>query len=333
MSRATYNITNDKLKAFFEERLSKENYDRMRKAGFAFWHGAKCFAGKWSPQAEDLLKELGIPDIEQDDQPDNVEARVERFAGYAQASETQAGNSETYLAKQANTTRRRETAIRQIQKGYEEADYWNRRIEASIRHAQFKDRPDVIARRIEGLEKSKRKFINDSTPNAKLGAVMHADNQIWMGQGNGVYRLDKDKLPELQARVKRWIDHLDLRLTYEKALLAAAGGIVAGGLVLDREKFQVGGAIRTRRGGFEIITKINQRTVETYAPSNFSSGFSKVDRTEIMEFKTPEEVKAELPHLKAPDKSSNQLRIEHRSKLEQQRENRRAAGMTGYLAL
>jgi hypothetical protein len=154
--KATYNITDDRLKAWFDERLSKENYDRMRRHGFTFWHGRKCFAAKWSPGAADLLKELGQT-IEQDDTPDDVETRVERFQGYAQAGQEQAENSEQYLNERANTERRRQNALNGIEKGLSEAEHWQSRIEGAIRHAQYKERPDVIARRIEGIEKDKRR--------------------------------------------------------------------------------------------------------------------------------------------------------------------------------
>jgi hypothetical protein len=64
--KATCNITNDKLSAWSDTRLSPEDYERMCQARFAFWHGSKRFVAKWSPQAEDILQDFGFT-IEEDD--------------------------------------------------------------------------------------------------------------------------------------------------------------------------------------------------------------------------------------------------------------------------
>lgn len=113
---ATYSIPSDKLKAWFDARLSPEDYQRARKAGFVFWHGSKCFAAKWSPQAEDFVRDMGIADIEADDSPDDVEARVDRFTKYAESAEKSAESSQTYLDERANTERRRKNAINGFKK-------------------------------------------------------------------------------------------------------------------------------------------------------------------------------------------------------------------------
>lgn len=84
---ATYSIVTDKLKAWFDSRLSEADYKAARHAGFVFWHGSKCFAAKWSTQAEDFLRDMGIAEVQEDDRPDDVEARVERFQGYADGAE------------------------------------------------------------------------------------------------------------------------------------------------------------------------------------------------------------------------------------------------------
>jgi hypothetical protein len=157
-ARASYNITNDKLKAYFPERLKEADYKAARSAGFVFWHGSKCFVAKWSTQAEDFLRNMGIEEIEEDDSADDVEARVDRFQGYAESATSAADSSERYLEERANTKRRRENALNSISRNLSVATHWQSRIDGAIRHAARKERVDVIGRRILGLEADLRKM-------------------------------------------------------------------------------------------------------------------------------------------------------------------------------
>lgn len=334
--KATYNITNDKLKFWPEERLPKETYDRARHAGFTFWHGSKCFAAKWSTQAEDLVLELGGV-IEQDDSPDDVEARVERFSKYADGAQQQAESSEEYLNTKANTERRRKNAINSMEKGISQAEHWKQRIEGAIRNATYKERPDVIARRIEGLEKDLRKMLrnqdrkNFNVPedcyDREAYAAYNRRKLVLNGQLNEDKKNDKPwtqaqkdvaiaELRELRSKVffedkiaaafkptfdwaQRWIDHINQRLQYERASLEAAGGVVGGvgAAPIDKEKFQVGGAVKGGVSGhnFRIITKVNKRTVEVYDTGCNWKHYWKVDRTEIFAVATKAEVDNAAP--------------------------------------
>ena len=304
--KATYNITNDKLKFWPEERLPKETYDRARHAGFTFWHGSKCFAAKWSTQAEDLVLELGGV-IEQDDSPDDVEARVERFSKYADGAQQQAESSEEYLNTKANTERRRKNAINSMEKGISQAEHWKQRIEGAIRNATYKERPDVIARRIEGLEKDLRKMLrnqdrkNFNVPedcyDREAYAAYNRRKLVLNGQLNEDKKNDKPwtqaqkdvaiaELRELRSKVffedkiaaafkptfdwaQRWIDHINQRLQYERASLEAAGGVVGGvgAAPMDKEKFQVGGAVKggvsgdMKDGVTDDVTSYDRETV------------------------------------------------------------------------
>jgi hypothetical protein len=303
MDSATYNITNDKLFARFDDRLSPEDYNACKRAGFVWWPGSKQFVAKWAPQAEDWLTARGLT-IEEDDTPDNVEARVERFSQYADRAEQAAEGAQNYLdSDRANTERRRKNAVNAIEKNLSAAEHWQERIESAIRHAARKDRPDVIARRIEELEKHKRKVLADSTPDSRVdGARYGAPDSVWVGpkSGRGGHWVQKDRLPALQAWAARWVEHINKRLQYEKALLEAAGGIVGGigAAPLDHEKFQVGGAIKGGLHGqdWRIITKVNKRTVEVFNPSSSWNNYWKIDRTEITDFATADQVKAAELH-------------------------------------
>lgn len=69
---------------------------------------------------------------------------------------------------------------------------------------------------------------------------------------------------------RRWVEHYEMRLVYERAMLAASGGIVA-----DRTKPEKGGAVRcwvSPRGGWSLITKVNKITVTVMQKANYGGG-------------------------------------------------------------
>lgn len=75
----------------------------------------------------------------------------------------------------------------------------------------------------------------------------------------------------------RWLAHYDNRLEYERAMLADAGGLVS-----DREKFEIGGRI-LRRGSWYVIVKVNPQSVSV--AGHFAST---VPFDEIKEYRPPE---------------------------------------------
>ena len=145
--QATYNICDDKLRASFDARLPEDQYKQIRAAGFSYWHGSKLFVAKWSVTAEDKLREFGIEEIEDDDQPDDVEARVDRFSGYADNAEQSAESASNYAHSLVEgippgqpilvghhserghraTLKRCDAAMRRALNESERAAYWNDR--------------------------------------------------------------------------------------------------------------------------------------------------------------------------------------------------------------
>ena len=233
---ATYNICKNELKFFPACRLSQEEYNAFTKgAGFAFWHGQKCFAGAWSVAKEDLIHSYGV-EIVADDRPDDIEARVERFEKYAdqheRGAEYAAGRVEN-----ATTLRRLRLAQNTFENETESAAHWHERIASAIRHADFKVRPDVIARRIKGLEADLRK--QEKSIKELLAHVdrFYSDFQRANGIAWEVRRADLpddvkakwleylgEKVDSVKRYAQRWIDHLNRRLEYERAYLEAVGG-------------------------------------------------------------------------------------------------------------
>lgn len=175
MRYATYNITDDKIRLSWGGKPNPEEIEAMRKVGFVFWPGSKLNVAKWSIAAEDYVLSLGI-EIEEDDTPDDVESRVERFSKYAEnakRSAEQASNaahrimdniplgqpilighhSEKHHRADA---KRIDNSMRKAVSESERAAYWRERTAASIAHAAYKEKPAVIARRIKKVEAERR---------------------------------------------------------------------------------------------------------------------------------------------------------------------------------
>ncbi len=72
------------------------------------------------------------------------------------------------------------------------------------------------------------------------------------------------------AKAQRWIEHYDMRLTYERAMLGQSGGIAT-----DQVKPEAGGAIKclfSPRGGWSYVVKVNKVTVTIHDPCNYGGG-------------------------------------------------------------
>lgn len=246
MITATYSPEDNKLRLSASSRLDKELYDRVRAAGFRWAPKQDVFvAPMWTPEREDLALELA-GEVEDEDTSlvDRAEERAERFEGYGEKRSADASRARAHVDSIADgipfgqpilvghhSEKHARRDAEKIRAGMERAvkmwqtsQYWERRAAGAIHHAKYKERPDVRARRIKGLESDQRR-------NAK-----------YTGE-----------------RAQRWADHYANRLAYERAMLAADGGTVA-----DRTKPEKGGACRcwaSPRGGWSYIQKANKVTV------------------------------------------------------------------------
>lgn len=286
-SCATYNIVSDRLKVWFDRRLDTEEYAAIRKAGFVFWHGSKCFTRVWSPEAEDLISVTHAIAIEDDDDPDDTEARVERFSRYAERSESSAvGAQDRLLSGRANTERRQRHAAGTFEREADKAAYWQGRIEASIRHANFKENPGVIARRIKKIETDLRYWEASTSPRDRSVST-DGTVSVWVaGPGGRSGRwVNEAALPAQQAHAGRWVEHLRNRLLYEQAVLAATDSLQAKLAEPGGVQIEVGGAIK-HRGRWHVVTKLNKVSVEYYDPACHWCPFQKADLTTITEIAT-----------------------------------------------
>lgn len=284
--KASYNVTTDRLAFQPDHRLSDEEYKLVKAARFTWWPGRQVFSAVWNTEAEDLILVMGL-EIEANDEPDDLEGRVERFQERAEAAETDAERSTLAVSglnadgterTRTMTARRTEITLAHAAKASEEALHWQRRIKGAIRHAARKDDPGVIARRIEKMEADLRGFEREKGFCGKSGILYQLYDAKEAGQD----------LALLKAAhitwAQRWIDHITMRLEYERAYLAAVGGSPDAGLV-----FEVGGGVKWR-GWFCRIDKINPKTLKVHVLNVVSSWSLTLDKTEIKEVLTKDEL-------------------------------------------
>lgn len=176
---ATYSPDDNKLRLYSVARLDADTYARVRAAGFIYAPKQQLFvAPMWTPDREDLLLELcGEIDDEDTSLVDRAEERAERFEEYrdnraqdaARAHEAVSAiadgiplgqpilvghHSERHARRDAEKI---ENGMRRAVKMWETSKYWQSRAAGAIRHAKYKERPDVRARRIKGIDADKRK--------------------------------------------------------------------------------------------------------------------------------------------------------------------------------
>lgn len=212
--RAEFNITTNRFKVWFDRRLTDEQYKTASNCNFVWFPGQKCFSSIWYPEAEDFIKSFGI-EIEDNDTPDDVESRVNRFAKYATRAEESAESSASYAMREDITARRAKLAENRAMNETEKAAHWNRRIAGAIAHAQHKDRPDVIARRIKGLN-------TDLHRNERRADIREIPGHGFISDSHWI---DAERVEAVRTHAQRWIEHLTRRIEYETACLEAVGGI------------------------------------------------------------------------------------------------------------
>lgn len=251
MSRATYNIFDDKIRLALDHKPNEKEVSAMKQAGFSWWPGQNLNVCKWTPQAEDYILSLGIQ-LEEICEADDVQSRVQRFKGYAENAEAQAEQAQEYLEERANTARRRENAEKRIVNETSRAAHWQRRIAGAIANRAYKDSPDVIERRIKKLRADQRReekhkkealaFLGAWKKCDSLERAKYIANYDWHSgknfEGNkSVYDcVDTGSLTDYKQAVEfcskhheksivwhdRWIEHLAKRIEFETAMLEAA---------------------------------------------------------------------------------------------------------------
>lgn len=176
---ATYSPEDNKIRIYPDHRLDSEEYARVKAAGFKWAPKQGLFvAPMWTPSREDLAIELcGEIGDEDTSLVERAEERADRFETYSDNRERDAMRAKEAVSAIADNIpfgqpilvghhserhARRDAAkiengMRKAVKMWEQSEYWSNRAAGAIRAAKYKERPDVRARRIKGLEADKRK--------------------------------------------------------------------------------------------------------------------------------------------------------------------------------
>lgn len=347
---ATYSPDDNKIRLSCTERLSSEDYTKLKNAGYKWAPKQKLFiAPMWTPGREDIaLAFAGEITDEDTTLIERAGERAERFEGYSEKREAEgeraqeavnaiAGNipfGQPILIGHHSEKRARrdaekiESGMKRAVKLFETAEYWEERAKGARRHAKYKELPAVRARRIKKIEAEKRK-LEKQEKEAQTAAIMWNDpgkelnlerakgiaglysisacftlekyprekatyegmRSLWSALDEGIITPEEAREISIRAiergskRRERWIAHYNNRLTYEKAMLADAGG-----LETDKKGPEKGGAIKcwaSRRGAWSYITKVNKVTVTILdnwdnGGKNFPRNVSFDDIREIM---------------------------------------------------
>lgn len=265
---ATYSAQDNKLRLYFDARLPEDVYLRVRDAGYRWACKQECFvAPMWTPEREDLALSFLPEGHEIEDEDITLEERAamraDRFARYesnrikdatmavkaAKDISTHIPFGQPILVGHHSEKRSRRDAERiesnmiRAAQMWDTADYWNRRADAVLKHATFKERPDVRFRRRKGIIADKARvekrlaIINkilaftDTDPN-------YIDTMAFLNDGSigytGLYYKLKDEgkkaLPEALAKMasqcwinkglqERWLNHYNRRIAYETTCL------------------------------------------------------------------------------------------------------------------
>jgi phospholipid N-methyltransferase len=230
--RATYSPEDNKLRMYPAFRLPKEDYERIRNAGFIGAPKQEIFvAPKWTPQREDLLIEwCGEIGDEDTSLVDRAEERAERFEEYSekrlqdahQAKENVKAITDNipfgqpilighHSEKRARKDAERiENGMRKAVKMWETSKYWTDRAASALSHAKYLERPDVRARRIKKIEAEKRALIASYTPKNPDQTILQTP---WLCPVCNEYRCEehpeaKEEIPHVwcgQARGGSWV--------------------------------------------------------------------------------------------------------------------------------
>lgn len=178
-STATYSPEDNKLRLYPGSRLDPDLYRRVKAAGFIWAPKQELFvAPMWTPERNDLLVEL-VGDIGDEDKSlvERSEERADRFDDYSDKRGAEANRAREHVASIADNiplgqpilvghhserharrdAKRIEDGMRKAVQLWETSNYWTARAKGAIRAAKYKERPDVRARRIKGLQADKRR--------------------------------------------------------------------------------------------------------------------------------------------------------------------------------
>lgn len=345
--QATYSPDDNKLRLYAGGRLDAETYARVKAAGFRWAGRQELFvAPMWTPGRVDLLIEL-CGDIGDEDTSlaERAEERAEAFDGY-QANRRRDSESASdavsaitehiplgqpiLVGHHSEKHARRDAA--KIERGmaravkmWETAEYWKRRAAGALANAEYKERPEVRARRIKRIEKDQRRENKERALAVKFLELWSRDGltlerataianhhecrltfrpkegenwgesawQVLSAEGAGAAELArcveaaKRAYPRSIAWCDRWLSHYANRLEYERTMLGESGGIAA-----DKFDIQPGGQV-LRRGEWFPVVKLNRHAGKVSSVTVIGHWARSFKIEEVADYREPEPGAAE----------------------------------------
>lgn len=274
--KATYSPDDNKIRIYPDCRLNTEEYQELKKAGFKWAPKQQLFvAPMWTPYREDIaIKYCSVIDDEDTTLVERQEERAERFEDYSAKRASDAENQIEQVKsitenipfgqpilvghhseKRARRDKQKiDNSISYAVKMWKTSEYWQYRAAGALRHAKYKELPNVRARRIKKIEAEKRKRERNISKAEKfieywsMEGLTKEKASIIAGYGFGYYKksdgievplyraIEQELISIEDARdtnikehkssiafQERWIEHLNNRLVYEKAMLDDQG--------------------------------------------------------------------------------------------------------------
>lgn len=256
-------------------------------------------------RAEERAERFGAYGERRLDEAESAKAEVDRIASAREPGQPVicGHHSEKRARRDAE---RVESGMRKAVKLWETSRYWEARAAGAIRHAKYKELPGVRHRRIKGLEADLRKYRKeiersehfrtrwsraDLTHEQAL-AIANYDSAIrtWSDLEAGTITAAEAAArciaghEAVIARYQRWAQHVELRLTYERAMLDEAGGIKAAAFDI-----QPGGRVLVGHEWF-VVGKVNRSNGAVVSVSVVGPQFARVKPIErVSDYRPPTE--------------------------------------------
>lgn len=195
------------------------------------------------------------------------------------------------------------------------AEYWDWRAGGVIAHAQRRDRADVVARRIKKLEADLRKREANASDRYCLTLTRNFidhhkteyEHQLVMSQYRNeappptldlaaLTQRAATALDQMLERNQRWIDHLQLRIRYERMIYQAQTGVdlhdlksalVKGGQIWCNQHWAIIQRVNKSADGVASVTVLNLRR------ASWQSSQSIVDVDIIKYVRTPDQIEGD----------------------------------------
>jgi len=221
-------------------------------------------------------------------------------------------------AKAEKAAERIESGMRKAIRLWDTSEYWRQRAAGALRHAKYKELPGVRHRRIKGLEAEARKHQRTIDDARRFLAAWHREDltleratsianydhhtvqedgksyrtTLWsmLSEGRMTPEAARDVAVDGHERAignaTRWLAHLENRLTYERAMLEEAGGVVS-----DHHNIEVGGRVRALNMGTEewlIVERVNRSGERAKGPIvSLRTPAGRVEIEDVMGYRPP----------------------------------------------